>query len=154
MLNIEERVAIVSAQLRGFSYQQVKQSFERKFRKPDPRANIRLLVNKCKRTGSVLGEKRSGGPQTSEDDLGRIQQTIRRLSDQLDIPKTTVWTVLHFKLKERTYHLQVRGDYRNNNFRNTWIGRAALKHWASHSPDLTPLDFLGSSTSIDTQHAS
>jgi hypothetical protein len=46
MINIEERVAIVSTQLRGLSYQQVQQNFEPKFRKPAPtRANIRLLVN-------------------------------------------------------------------------------------------------------------
>jgi hypothetical protein len=53
MLNIEERVAIVSERLRGLSYQQVKQGFQRKFRKPVPaRANIRFLFKKFKRTGS------------------------------------------------------------------------------------------------------
>jgi transposase len=102
MLNNEERVAIVTARLHGLSYQQVQQSFERQFRKPAPtRANIRLLVNKFKRTGSVLDEKRSGRPQISEDDAGRILQateqsphaSIRRLSNQLDIPRTTVWRV-------------------------------------------------------------
>jgi hypothetical protein len=83
MLNIEERVVIFSAQLRGLNYQQVQHSFERKLRKPaPPRANVRLLVNKFKRTGR---------PQTSEDDAGRIQQateqsprtSIRHLINQL-----------------------------------------------------------------------
>jgi hypothetical protein len=65
MLNIEERAAVVSARLHGLSYEQVQQSFERKFRNPAPtRANIRLLVNKFKITGSVL---RLGVLQTSED---------------------------------------------------------------------------------------
>jgi transposase len=125
MLNIESRVAIVSVQLRGLSYQQVQQNFEGKFRKPAPtRASIRLVVNKFKRTGSVLDGKRSGRPQSSEDDVGCIQQvveqspraSIRRLNSQLDIPRTTVWRVLYFKLKKRAYHLQVR-HYLSNNFR-------------------------------------
>jgi hypothetical protein len=87
------------------------------------RANIRLLVNKFKRTGSVHDEKRSGRPQTSEDDTGRTQQaiyqgrhaSIRRISNQLDIPRTTVWRILHFELKKRAYHLQTH-DFLNNNF--------------------------------------
>jgi hypothetical protein len=79
MLNIEDRVAISSARMRGLSYQQVQQAFERKFRKPTPtRANIRLPLNKFKRPGSALDEKRSGRPQTSVDDLGRIQQAIAK----------------------------------------------------------------------------
>jgi hypothetical protein len=32
--------------------------------------------------------------------------------------------------------------YLNNTFRNTWIGRAAPKHWAPSSLDLTPLHFF------------
>jgi hypothetical protein len=36
MLGIEERVATISVRLRGLSYQQVQQSFGRKFRKPTP----------------------------------------------------------------------------------------------------------------------
>jgi hypothetical protein len=59
MLNIEEGVITVSARLSGLSYQHAQQNFERKFRKPAPTtANIRLLVNKFKRTGSVLDGKR------------------------------------------------------------------------------------------------
>jgi hypothetical protein len=150
MLNIEERVRIVSAQLRGWSYQQVRRDFERKFRKPPPtRASIRLLVNKLKRTGNVLDEKRSGRPQTCEYDVGRIQQaveqspsaSVRCLSNQLDIPRTTVSRVLHFKLKKGAYHLQVR-DYLSHTFRNTLVGWAAPKHWSPRSPYLTLLDFF------------
>jgi transposase len=114
MINTEEREAVVCLRLHGLSCQQVQRSFERKFRKPAPsRANIRLLVNRFKRTGSVLDEKRSGRPQTSEDGVGCIQQateqspraSVRPLSNQLDIPRPTVWRVLHFKLKKREYHL-------------------------------------------------
>jgi transposase len=149
MINSEARVATVSTWLCGLSYQQVQQSFERKFRKPAPTtASIRFLVNKFKRTGSALNEKHSGRPQTSED-VQSIQQateqspcaSIRHLSNQLDISKTTVWRVLHFKLKKRAHHLQLR-DYLSNTFRNTWLGRAAPKHWVPHSPNLTLLRFF------------
>jgi hypothetical protein len=79
MLNVEDRVATVSARLRGLSYEQVQQGSERKFRKPAPTgANIRLQVNKFKRTGSALDEKRSGRPQTSEEDVGCIQQATEQ----------------------------------------------------------------------------
>ena len=74
-----------------------------------------LLVNKFERTGSVVDEKCSGRPQTFANDVERIQQVIerspgtstRRLSNELDIPRTAVWRILSFKLKKRTYHLQV-----------------------------------------------
>jgi hypothetical protein len=150
MLDTEQKLAIVSTRACGLSYQQVQHGFERKFRKPVPtRANIRLLVNKFKRTGSVLDEKRSGRLAISKDDVQCIQQAIERsssasicsLSNQIDIPRTTVWRALHFKLKKRVYHLQLR-DYLNNTFRSTWIGRDASKHWAPCSPELTPSDFF------------
>jgi hypothetical protein len=80
MLDIEEKVAIVSARLLTLSYQQVQQNFERNFRKSAPsRDNMRLVVNKFKRTGSVLDEKRSGRLQTSEDNVGRIQQALNSM---------------------------------------------------------------------------
>jgi hypothetical protein len=94
----------------------------------------------------VLDNKDSGRPQTSEDDIGRIQQEVEQnprasihcLSNQVDIPRTTVWRVLCFKLRKRAYHLQVR-DCLNNTSRNTWIGRAGTKLWALRLPDFTPL---------------
>ena len=76
----------------------MRQEFERKFHRSTPtRANIRISVRKFKRTGSVLDEKLSGGPQISENDVEQIQQGIelspgastRRLSNELDIPRTS-----------------------------------------------------------------
>jgi hypothetical protein len=132
-----------STLLRGLSYQQMHRSFEWKFRKPArTRVNVRLLVNKFKRTGSELDGKCSDRPQASEDDVGCIEQSprasVRRLSNQLDIPRRLFG---EFKRQKRAYRLQV-CDYLNNSFRNTWIGRAAPKHWARSSPDLTPLHFF------------
>ena len=102
--------------LQLLSYDQVCQEFERKFHRPTPtRANIQKLVNKFKRTGSVLHEKCSGRPQTSANDVERMQQVIefspgastRSLSNELDTPRTTIWRILRFKFNEHAYQLQV-----------------------------------------------
>lgn len=108
MLTLEERIAVVGARLRGLSYEAVQAEFVRKFGKPGPtRANIRLLVNKFQRTGSVADGNRSGRP-TSENTVQSVQQaiersltaSIRRLSRELDATRSTVWKVLHFTLKK------------------------------------------------------
>ena len=60
MLTKEERIAVVSARLRGMTYVQTRADFARKFRKPGPtRLAIMNLVNKFQRTGSVADEERS-----------------------------------------------------------------------------------------------
>ncbi|PSN49026.1 hypothetical protein C0J52_09643 [Blattella germanica] len=54
MYTIGKRKDIVAARLRGQSYEEVRNRFQRKFRKPAPsRGNIQILVNKFMRTGSV-----------------------------------------------------------------------------------------------------
>lgn len=117
MLSTEERIAVVSARLRGFTYQEVQADFERKFRKPGPtRANIRLLMQKFQRTGSVQDVRRSGRPQISDQTVQQVSDAVtrslkastRRLSRELGIPQSTVWKILHFTLKKRAYHLQIR----------------------------------------------
>lgn len=116
MYTIEERIEIVAARLRGQSYEEVRNRFERKFRKPAPtRGNIQILVNKFMRTGSVRDEPRTGRPSISVESVEAIQNAIerspqastRRLSRELGIPRSSVWKVLRFTLKKRAYHLQV-----------------------------------------------
>jgi hypothetical protein len=80
----------------------VRQDLEGTFRKSAPtRANIRFPVIKFKRTGSLFDEKRPGRPKTSEDDA--VEQSsrasIRRLSNQLDIPRTTAGEFCILKLR-------------------------------------------------------
>ena len=58
MLTKEERIAVVSARLRGMKYEQTRADFARKFRKPCPtRLAIKNLVNKFQRTCSVADEE-------------------------------------------------------------------------------------------------
>ena len=116
MFTMEKTIALVTFRLRGLTYEQVREAFNRRFQKPAPtRMNIRTLVNKFQRTGRVDDEERSGRPSTSQETVLRIHEAIecsprastRRVSRELDVPHTTVWKVLRFTLKKRAYHLQV-----------------------------------------------
>ena len=61
MYTIEERIDIVAARLRGQSYEEVRNRFQRK---PAPsRGKIQILVNKFMRTGSVAEEPRTDDKQ-------------------------------------------------------------------------------------------
>ena len=116
MLTKEERIAVVSARLRGMTYEQTRTDFARKFRKPGPtRLAIKNLVNKFQRTGSVADEERPGRPAVPPDTVRNVQDAItrsssaltRRLSRELGIPQTTVWRTFRYKLHKRAYHNQV-----------------------------------------------
>lgn len=112
----EERIAIVRSRLRGRSYKDTQEEFRRKFHKDAPtRANIRVLLNKFNRTGSVSDEQHPRKPRVDGETVERVNNAIsrspqastRRLSRELDIPRSTVWKILRFVLKKRAYHIQV-----------------------------------------------
>ena len=116
MLTKEERIAAVSARLRGMMYEQTRADFARRFRKSGPtRLAIKNLVNKFQRTGSVADEERPGRPALPQHTVQNVQNAIthspsastRRLSRELGIPQTTVWRTLRYRLKKHAYHLQV-----------------------------------------------
>ncbi|KAJ4446814.1 hypothetical protein ANN_13512 [Periplaneta americana] len=109
-------MAIFGARLRVLTYAEVQQEFTRKFRKSAPtQANIRLLVNKFQRTKNVVVEPCSGRPSMPEQTLERIREAIERspqasscrLSNQLDMPRSTVLKVLKFTPKKKAYHIQI-----------------------------------------------
>ncbi|PSN31519.1 hypothetical protein C0J52_23539 [Blattella germanica] len=121
MLTKEERIAAVSARLRGMMYEQTRADFARRFRKSGPtRLAIKNLVNKFQRTGSVADEERPGRPALPQHTVQNVQNAIthspsastRRLSRELGIPQTTVWRTLRYRLKKHAYHLQKNGNKR------------------------------------------
>ena len=68
MFTVEERIAVVVGRVRGQSYRQVREAFQRKFRKPAPmQQNIQMLVNKFMCTGSLADEQQSGRLPTSQE---------------------------------------------------------------------------------------
>ncbi|KAJ9592346.1 hypothetical protein L9F63_001115 [Diploptera punctata] len=116
MFSKEERIAIVSLKLRGLTYVQVQERFQARFQKAAPtRTNIRLLLNKFLRTGSILDERRSGRPTTPEATVQQLREAVersprastRRLSRESEVAHTTVWRVLRYRLKKRAYQVQV-----------------------------------------------
>ena len=116
MFTVEERIAVVVGRVRGQTYRQVSEVFQRRFRKPDPtQQNIQMLVNKCMRTGSLADKQRSGRPHTSQERVETIREAIERsprastcrLNRELGISRTTVWKVLHFTLKKKAYRTQM-----------------------------------------------
>jgi hypothetical protein len=63
---------------------------------------------------------------------------VRKGSRELQMPKTTVWQVLHRRVRMKSY---------NATLLSRWIGRAGAADeeqmkWPPRSPDLTPCDFL------------
>ena len=116
MFTVEELIAVVVGRVRGQKYRQVREAFQRRFRKPSPtQQNIQMLVNKFMRTGSVADEQRPGRPPTSQGRVETIRDAIerspsastRRLSRELGIPCATVWEVLHFTLKKKASRIQM-----------------------------------------------
>ena len=110
MFTVEERISVVVGRVTGQRYRQVRDAFQRRFRKPAPtQLNIQMLVNKFMRTGSVADEQWSGRPPTPQERVETIREAIERspyastcrLSRELGIPRATVWEVLHFTLKKK-----------------------------------------------------
>ena len=78
MIIKEERIAVVSAHLRGMTYEQTRADFARRFRKPGPtRLAIKNLVNKFQRTCSVADE-RPGRPAVPPDTVQNVQDANTR----------------------------------------------------------------------------
>ena len=93
MLTKEERIAVVSARLRGMMYEQTRADFARKFMKPSPtRLAIKNLVNKFQHTDSAADEEHPGRPAVPPDTMQNVQDAIthspsastRRLSRELN----------------------------------------------------------------------
>ena len=79
MLIEEERIAVVSAHLRGMTYERTWTDLASKFRKPGPtRLAIKNLVNNFQRIGSVADEKRPRRPAVPADTVQNVQDAITR----------------------------------------------------------------------------
>ena len=108
MLNIEERMDIVCGRKKRLRNAVVYAMYVRKFHKPAPRANTRILVNKFLRTGSVIDESCSGRPRTSPELVKSVQDAIeqsqrsskRRLSRKIGLSQLTIWRIPHLTLKK------------------------------------------------------
>lgn len=88
--------------------------------RPCSRQAVKALVTKFEMTGSVQDAKRSGRPSVNDDSVIEVladnreqaetsqlhTSSCREISRRTDIPLTTVWRILTFKLKLYPYKIQ------------------------------------------------
>ncbi|GFV36031.1 hypothetical protein TNCV_2867891 [Trichonephila clavipes] len=97
MFSLEERIATISWKLDGKTYEDDCQQYQRKYRKQIPTgANIRLLVNKFRRIGSVADEKLPGRPLTSDDAFKRLYLNSLTSSLVVAVFRLTAKITIHF----------------------------------------------------------
>ncbi|GBM67871.1 hypothetical protein AVEN_71199-1 [Araneus ventricosus] len=86
------------------------------YKKDPPSDNsIRRWLTQFQETGSVLHRKGAGRPNTSQENVDRIQETFtrsprkstRQAAVQLHMPHTTIWNVLHNRLHLNAYKVQI-----------------------------------------------
>jgi transposase len=89
----------------------VQRNFRRVYQKDAP--TVRKWYQQFQETGSVVKGHSPGRPSTSQDDTEHIRvafqrspkSSVRHVSRQLHIPKSTVHDVVHRRLKLRAYKL-------------------------------------------------
>ena len=93
-----------------------QRNFRRKYgRKPPARPTIPAWHEKFMETGSVLQRKGAGRPQISKEEIESVRvayirnpkKSIRGASTQLQIPRSTVYKVLHKNLQLYAYKVQL-----------------------------------------------
>jgi hypothetical protein len=116
MMDVEERVFVVTCKIKGMRFEKIRDSFERKFHKKNPTDKaIRELLTKFLRTGSVHDDSRSGRPRKSGERMEFVleafeedsQLSIRRASNMLEIPLSSIHRLLGCDSKKIPYHIQV-----------------------------------------------
>ena len=119
-LTIEQRGFLVETFIRTESIGQTLKAFEEKFvdRKPPTRANVRHLIIKFKKDGTVwnLNKNRSGRKRTARTDEKRrlIEAevvdkvtSVRRIASATDISKSSAQRIMRRDIKVKPYRLIV-----------------------------------------------
>ena len=116
MFTVAERITVVECHLDDKSYAELQSLFHIKYHKEVlTKVAVQQIVNKFRCTGFVGNEQRSRWPPVSPQRVERVRESIIRspkastcrLRHELNIPKSTVWKVLHYTLKKKAYHIQV-----------------------------------------------
>ena len=94
----------------------VQRKFRNEFGKDPPHTNsIKRWFKNFMETGSILARKRSGRPSIDEETVVAVRvafhrsptKSIRVASNELAIPRSTVYKVLHKRLRLHAYKLQI-----------------------------------------------
>jgi hypothetical protein len=77
MMDVEERVFVVTCKIKGMKCERIRDNFERKFHKKGPTDKaIRELLMNFQRTGSVHDGSRNGRPRTSGERMELVEELV------------------------------------------------------------------------------
>ena len=117
MMDVEERMFVVTCKIKGMKCEKIRDNFERKFHKKCPTDKaIRELLTKFQRTGSVHDDRRNGRRRKSGERMELVREayeedpqlSTRRASYILEIPRPSIHRIPRSDLKKKNpYHIQV-----------------------------------------------
>jgi len=117
MMDVEERVFVVTCKIKGTKCEKIRDNFEGKFPKKCPTDKaIRELLTKFRRTGSVLDDSRNGCPRKFGERMELVREAFeehqqlstRRASNMLEIPRALIHRILRWDLKKKKIHTTFR----------------------------------------------
>jgi len=109
MMDVEERVFVVTFKIKGIKYEKIGDNFERKFHKKSPTGKaIRELLRTFQRTGFVLDDSRNGRPRKSGERMELVREAFEedpqlstpRASNMSEIPRASIHRTLRCDLKK------------------------------------------------------
>ena len=109
MMDVEERVFVVTCKIKGMKCEKIRDNFEREFHKKGPTDKaIRGILTKFQRTGSVHDGSRNGRPIKSEERMELVREAFeedpqlstRRASNVSEIPWVSIRRILWCDLKK------------------------------------------------------
>ncbi|XP_053448571.1 uncharacterized protein LOC128586608 [Nycticebus coucang] len=116
MASLEEKVNCVLWLIELKSTAAVQRRFRTHYNKEAPHRNsISKWMKKYKETGSVNDKPRSGRPRVSEETVASVEETfeasprksLRQVSLELRLPRSTVQKILRTRLHTKAYRIQV-----------------------------------------------
>jgi transposase len=99
MMDVEERVFVVTCKIKGMKCEKIRHTFERKFQNKGPTEKaIGESLTKFQRTGSVHDDSRDGRPRKYEERIELVREAFeedpqlstRRASNMLEIPRASI----------------------------------------------------------------
>ena len=116
MLTIEQKAQCVLLYHKLKSPIAVQRKFRNEFGQDPPHTNsIKRWFKNFIETGSILDRKRSGRPSIDEETVNAVRvafhrsprKSIRVASNELAIPRSTIYKVLHKRLRLHAYKSQI-----------------------------------------------
>jgi predicted XRE-type DNA-binding protein len=111
MMDVEERVFVVTCKIKEMKCEKIRENFERKFHKKVPTHKaIRELLMKFQRNGSVHDDSRNGRPRKFGDRTELVREAFeedpqfsaRRASNMLTIPRPSIHRILRRGMKKKS----------------------------------------------------